>query len=673
MVLSRMSIQWQIGVAVALLFFGGASEASAGRPGRTIAEPLPQHPGNIYLEEQSVEVVVPEGTAAEVCSWRVLDDAGKEIQRHVLAKGSGLPAKIVPGPLPIGWYRVEFLDEKGECVQWTTAAVLKKLAAPTPEDSPICVDSATAWFADGRPDDQAKLASLAALAGVNWVRDRLTWGQLEPERGRFVERQTTYDTAAAIQTQHGLGVLQVFHGAPRWAWNSELDGERPGGRFPRDLRDVYRFCRAMAVRFKGRVHAWEPWNEANVDVFGGHTVDEMCSYQKAAFLGYKAGDCDVTVGWNVYTTIPTQEHTRGLLDNAVWPYFDTYNIHTYEWAHDYEGLWDAAREAACGKPLWVTEADRGLKYVTPEPWCELSREDEIHKAEYIPQSYACSLQAGSVRHFHFILGHYYETNNGAQFGLLRKDMTPRPGYVALAAAGRLLAGAVCLGRWPQPDRPDVYVYAFRARPDGVERDVLVAWAEKKVDWPQRRQTRVAWPLPEGWAAEGVYDYLGRSLEKMPEELTSAAVYIVLPAGRTRDVPLQTVAHSAPRAGTASPVVLQVQMPKSHSMKIEPRPWSQGFEYKIAAGRPWRLMMYVYNFSETPAAGRITVSDRPEGWVLSQRQWEVTIAPMGRELLESDLLAAEEGAGAIRLTGDFGASGKPVLSFQMNVYNEVKGH
>jgi hypothetical protein len=55
------------------------------------------------------------------------------------------------------------------------------------------------------------------------------------------------------------------------------------------------------------------------------------------------------------------------------------------------------------------------------------------------------------QHFHFILGHYHEPN-GVQFGLLRRDLTPRPAYVALAAVGRLLAGARTLGWWHPDER-----------------------------------------------------------------------------------------------------------------------------------------------------------------------------------------------------------------------------
>ena len=630
---------------------------------REIPVPLPDHPGNVYLDMEEVWVKVPAETPQEARSWRALDDKSRVVCRGEFSEPSGLPSQICLGRLPVGWYRVEFLGEQRACLHWTTAAVLKKLRAPVPQDSPVCVDSATAWFAKDRPDDQAEFASLAALAGVSWIRDRLTWRELEPRPGELTKAGTTYDTSATIQKHHGLKVLQVFHMTPDWAWNTELDGEHPSGRFARDLRYVYRFCEAMAKRFHGRVSAWEPWNEANVSTFGGHTVDEMCSFQKAAFLGFKAGDPTVTVCWNVYTTTPTPQHTQGLLGNEAWSYFDTYNIHTYDWAHDYERLWIEARKVACGKPIWVTEADRGIKYTGPEPWCDLSREDEIRKARYMAQSYASSLHAGSVRHFHFILGHYCEGGT-VQFGLLRKDMTPRPAYVALAALGRLLGGAKCLGRWIVPDQENTYVIVFRAWPDGQERDVLVAWAEKKTDWPHRGKAKATFSLPDSWKVRDVFDYLGRRLEKVPAELTAEASFIILPAGQTSDLALSSVGRSSLRVDRICPIVLQVQMPRSAIMKITPLPWSQGYEYRIDPDKPYRLHMFAYNFGNESVKGTIRVESQPSDWILDRKRWDLSVDPMQRGRFEAALTVPAEQTGTLRLTGDFGPAGKAALAFRV---------
>ncbi len=437
------------------------------------------HPGNVFLSGERVTIQVPERTACPF-RWRAMDDDGTEVARGEVTKSEQRTIEL--GMLGIGWYRIEWFDSSGEELGWTTAAVLARLAVPTPQDSPICVDSATAWFARDDAQRQDQFSRLAALAGVNWIRDRMRWRDIQKARDLWVA-ETTYDSAANIQHRYGLKILQVFHDTPKWA--VPLPGAT--GRFPSDLRDVYHFAKAMSTRFQGRVQAWEPWNEANVTTFGGHTIDELCSYQKAAYLGFKAGDSDVTVCWNATTGAPTERQTDGVLLNEVWNYFDTYNIHTYDWSHDYERLWRPARRAACGKPLWITESDRGMTYEPSSATHDLSRENERLKAQYVAQSYATSLSVGANRHFHFILGQYDE--GSTQFGLLRHDLTPRSGYVALAALGRLLAGARSLGRYELTDRPDVHIYAFRGHPDGHPRDVLVAWTEQRVDWSAQAQPR----------------------------------------------------------------------------------------------------------------------------------------------------------------------------------------
>ena len=86
-----------------------------------------------------------------------------------------------------------------------------------------------------------------------------------------------------IQHESGLKILQVNHISPPWAAKDPTH-------FPDDLRDVYNFYRGLAKRWNGLADAIEPWNEPDLDIFGGHTGCEIASFQKAAFLGLKAGD-----------------------------------------------------------------------------------------------------------------------------------------------------------------------------------------------------------------------------------------------------------------------------------------------------------------------------------------------------------------------------------------------
>jgi len=624
------------------------SQTDLNRPLQTIQRSIPtaqpHHPGNVFLLGEDVNINIPEKTS----SWRLLDEHRTVIkQASIDEKTSNL--KI--SDLRIGWYRIEFLDADGKIIDWTTSAVLAKLVESVPQDSPICVDSATSLFAANQPARQKRFAHLAALAGVNWIRDRMSWGGFQRESDKLPEN-TTYDTAATFHARYGLKVLQVFHDTPGWAADKELDGENRSKRFPRDLRLLYKFCKDMAKRYKGRVLAWEPWNEANITVFGGHTIDEMCTHQKAAYLGYKAGNPDLTVCWNVYAGAGTPLHTKGILENQTWPYFETYNIHSYQKPDNYLKQFEPAREAACGRPIWITECGVRAVAKTGKPWSEMSQKDETKQAEFIARSYASSFFAGVNRHFFFILGNYHERE--VQFGLLRNDQTPRPGYVALATLGRLLAGARCLGRWIPQENPGVRVYAFQSRPDGRQRDVLVIWADKSTTWP----------LPKSLSVKAVYDYLGRPLDKnVMAKIDSAPVFVILPNNTARNLSMESPLRSSSfRGGKASPVVLQLQMHHS-STKLDRQ------THTLEPDKETALNLFAYNFSDKAVSGTITVEHTPQGCKLTPDRWEITLEPMERKRLPARVTinASENDKandGWIKLQGDFVDAGRPVLAFRL---------
>src|ERR1051325_10259022 len=241
------------------------SPASVPAIPRTIPKALPSHPGNIFLAGEDVAVSVP---ASWPESWQALDYDGK-----ISAQGRVQRGRVLLGRLPAGYY--EILPMSEGVTNRISLGVLQPLRAPTPLTSPIGIDVAMAWFYP--KEKMAGVVNLCTLAGLNRVRDRLSWGEMEPTRGTFAA-SNRYDWSAEAQAAAGLQILQVNHHSPAWA--------NPNGkRFPLDLRDCYEFYRAMAQRWHGRVLAFEPWNEADIDMFGGHTGSEMASLQKADYLG----------------------------------------------------------------------------------------------------------------------------------------------------------------------------------------------------------------------------------------------------------------------------------------------------------------------------------------------------------------------------------------------------
>jgi hypothetical protein len=637
-----MTFHGVLAMSLAVMSAGAAAAAE-----RAVPDPASGEFAHVFVEGADVRVRLPAEARGKSAGWTAADEHGQPAGAGVLAAGAETASL---GPVATGWYRVAFLDAAGAELGWTTAAVLARATVPVRSDSPVCTDSATAWFAHNDPLRQERFAILAALARMNWIRDRMTWGEAEPQPGQFAAK-TSYDTSADLQVKHGLQVLQVFHGTPGWAADKALDGDNPGKRFPRDLRPLHRFCRAMAERYQDRVLAWEPWNEANIDGFGGHTTDEMCTLQKAAFLGFKAGSPGVTVCWNVYAGSPGATEKALILGNEADAYMDTFNIHSYSSVDTYAAEMTHARETAAGKPLWLSECGIHVHSPQPKPWGDLPPAEALRQAWFIPASFATSLFSGVDRHFFFILGNYMEGD--VQFGVLRHDLTPRPGYCALAAVGRFLDGARCLGRLPVTGQDPRRVYAFRAFPDGLERDVLIAWSAE--DRP------VAGPRV---AEATVYDALGRPAA--PEQLATlgrAPVFAVLPPGRAEALGLeQPLAKAGPRPVAASSVVLQAEFPLSTRDL-------QAQAHRVIAGETVTIPLHAYNFGTTPRSGTVRLSGLPADWKVEPETWRAEIAAGERVDAQLAITVPRAGEGVFRgvlatLRGDFGEPAASILQFRL---------
>jgi len=612
--------------------------------------------GTVFFRGERVVVSVPEAAREAGGRWRAYDDAQALVTEGAHAAGN---ASVDMGALGVGWYRIAFEGVAG----FTTAAVLERLRAVPPRESPVALDVALSWVPPEDAESWERCVRLAQAAGVVMVRDRLRRRDIQPEPGPLVSG-AKYENAAAMQQEHGLHVLQVYHDTPRWAWEHEADR----GRVPADLRDTFRFCRDAAAKFGKTVDAWQAWNEGNAPNFGAHCIDELCSHQKAAFLGFRAGHTDATVTWNPLGGVDSAGLCRGIAENATAPYFDVFALHTYDWPHAYMELRREALRAAAGKPLWVTESDRGLAADPESPHGDFTPEHERLKAELITQSYVSSLAAGAARHYHFILPQYMEQANTIQFGLLRHDQTPRMGYVALAALGRFLAGARYLGRWREDAREDVFIHAFRAQPDGKPRDVLVAWTEARVDWPERGRATADFSLQAAITVEGAWDYLGREMGSVaPDTLRTAPCFLVLPAGEVDKLGvLERLNVPAEDAGAASPVVLQLRapdLPRSYRL----HEWAHEHDRAFAPGEH-EVSIVAYNFGAAPVTGSIEAASLPPGWRCAPESWALTIAPMERMAQPVLVHVPEPGpdsdTGAwLGFYGDFGTAGTPQLAFR----------
>ena len=611
-------------LAIGLFLLAASTCATAAAPEtRSIPAARVNHPGNVFLAGE--EVVLP-FAPGETGTWRVLDYDDKEVASARVTAGS-----VALGRLPVGFYR---LRADGHST-WISCAVLGPLRAPTPSTSPVAIDVAMAWFYP--KDKMDDVSSLCALAGVNWVRDRLNWGQMEPAEGTW-SKTNQYDASALAQSRAGLRVLQVMHSSPPWA-------NKTASRFPLDLRHAYRFNLEIARRWHGQVLAFEPWNEADIPMFGGHTGSEMATLQKASYLGLKAGNPSMVACMNVFA-LHNRNQLADLHDNQAWPYFDTFDLHHYTPFDDYPTVYGDFRAVSGGKPLWVTECALPVKWAGDEKLKEPTDANLRTQAERLAKTFACSLHEGSAATFYFMLPHYVEGQT--QFGLLRPDLTPRPSFVALAAVGRLLADGQPLGR-VRGVQDAVRAFLFRAKPDGQRANVLVAWTTAG---------EATLPLPGSPGA--VFDHLGRVRPSAGSlVLSPAPIFAILSDEAVKQLLLQPPPKALERLpGEPSPVVIQALWPEERIVLGRSA-------YRLSSEKRESVPLFVYNFSDKPVAGRLSVTV-PAGWQASSFD-KVEIAPQSRVELRLELdcrNGAPKSLEAVRVDGAFGRAGNPVLSMRV---------
>jgi len=319
--------------------------------------------------------------------------------------------------------------------------------------------------------DQPRVFSMVRNAGFDWAKQQIRWETMEESRGQI--NWGLMDPMVDNATASGTSLLFSVVTTPSWA---RADHRHDGP--PDNLNDYANFVGALAQRYKGRVKAYEIWNEQNFSrEWGGGTINAGAYVEmlKVAYARIKAADPNALVVSGALTPTGVNDpnvavddktyleqmyqYQGGVFKNyadVVGTHMAGYNNAPEDWMDKntvntpgfkghpsfyfrrIDDLYSVMAKYGDNRQMFITEYEWAA---TPPPvpagyeWTTHLSEQQV--SDFLVRSIQ-SIKASRpwvggifVWNLNFRVGADPRTSETAIFGILNPDWSPRPMYNAL--------------------------------------------------------------------------------------------------------------------------------------------------------------------------------------------------------------------------------------------------
>ena len=353
-------------------------------------------------------------------------------------------------------------------------------------------------FCQGKGLVEQNLESILQ-AGIDSIRDEVVWGAIEREKGEL-EMPEQFDTYVRQAAAQGLDVLLILNYANRFY----DDGDRP--RSPEAIEGFCRYAEFVVRSFGTQVRHYEIWNEWDIGIGlperhrKGGSPEDYVHLLRAVYPRIKAVDPKITVVAGASTSGGVKRGwleeilQRGALDAC-----DAISIHSYNYNEPFP---QRSPETCSG---WMTEVQAMIRsyndgqevpfYVTEMGWpTHVGRGGTCPQlsASYLARLYLLARQSPSFRGvwwYDFQDDGWDPADNEHNFGLVRPDLTPKPGYHVLADIAPLVSRSVFRDRLPTAD-DQLWILRFRSGAEdwwavwsSDDRDRQVVFENERPDQP----------------------------------------------------------------------------------------------------------------------------------------------------------------------------------------------
>jgi hypothetical protein len=326
-----------------------------------------------------------------------------------------------------------------------------------------------------RQDLRSLLRHLQAL-NVGWVKVQVSWKLHQPQPDGYSDEYfAELDALVSAATANDMAVLLSVSKGPEWSRpTTEMDGP------PTDYTLYRAFMQRLAGRYRGRVAAYELWNEPNLQrEWNGVPLSaaDLVTLIRLGAAGVRAADptaliisaAPATTGINDgLMAIDDRVYLRQMLAAGVADVVDGIGVHPYGWANppdssaaapdlsipshnnhpsfffrdtlfDYAAILNEFGLDPANKPLWVTEFGWGSFAgfdASPPAGAEfMSAVSEWQQAAYTLRAYELAHEwewVGPMMLWNLNFGPTLGSDfSESGYSLLRPDGSLRPVYLSL--------------------------------------------------------------------------------------------------------------------------------------------------------------------------------------------------------------------------------------------------
>jgi hypothetical protein len=391
------------------------------------------------------------------------------------------------------------------------------------------------WSNPATPNSAVQAAAFLGAGGfrLHDFRSFIQWYEVEPEPGRYV----WYDRDIADLERRGFGLIGTLCRTPLWAGRDGEGHQRHRNWTsspPRDWEAWDRYVTAVVSHYRGKIRAWEVWNEPWGKNFWTGSPGEYVQMLARTQRTIKTADPHALVIGGCFSP-EFPQFTHAALRAGALNSMDVVSYHEYlspaKVAEPADGgdpsfyrgpaaLREEIRRRGGQQPVWCTET--GIHCPSFYSWLpkEGPRFSGQVAAAALVKGLTLQLAAGVERIYYYQIGGvewgqgYPSRLLNSAYTLLDFDGSPKPTLPAMAQAIAMLGDAA-----EPADLSGGALRAYLFRREGVEkggRFVVVAWA------------RGAEPVPvelTGSASITAFDLMGAAVPA-PVRLGSRPIYLL---------------------------------------------------------------------------------------------------------------------------------------------------